>query len=209
MGQTYPQPLTAAMLAVSNANAGKPRYTSMNDWLGGVGLGEDPGLPGTANEPFNSASVAVADASGGANQADYAPRNLNAKRTAANMGAPSPGFSVDTGRNRGSIAPRQRYPEAGDAALAAPVVASLTPNTAVAVTGQPLTVIITGTGFTPYSRVISGGGVGSPWDSSARYISATQLAFLVDPRSATAGAISVAVEDHGVLSNTSINFTFT
>src|SRR6185295_17342007 len=50
MGQRYPLPLTGAMLAVSNANAGKPRYTSMNDWLGGVGLGEDPGLPGPANQ---------------------------------------------------------------------------------------------------------------------------------------------------------------
>jgi hypothetical protein len=208
MGQTYPLPITGAMLAVANANAGKPRYTSMSDWLGGVAGGEDPGLPGAANEPFNSAAVAVADASGGANQADYAPRNQNAKRQVANLGAPSPTAVVDVGRSRGGVAPGQRYPLAGDAALAAPVVTSLAPNTAVH-GAQPISVIITGTGFTPYSRVISGGGVGSPWDASAQYLSATQLTFVVDPRGAIAGAISVAVEDHGVLSNTDVVFTFT
>lgn len=208
MGQRYPLPITPAMLAVANPNAGKPSYSSMADWLGGVSIGEDPGLPGPANEPFNTATVAIADASGGANQADYVPRNQNAKRLTANLGTPSPDFTVDVGRNRGALSPSQPYPVAGDTPPAAPVVTSLSPNTAVH-GAQPVSVIITGTGFTRGSRVISGGGVGSPWDASAQYLSPTQLSFVIDPRGAIAGAITVAVEDHGVLSNTTVSFTFT
>jgi hypothetical protein len=210
MGQRYPLPITPAMLADANPNDGKPRYDSAAnvaaDWSGAVIIGEDPGLPTAANQAFTKANVALARSGGGANEPDYAPRNLNAKRTAGNLTAGTVGV-IDIGRNRGGISPRQPYPVVGDAALAAPVVSSLSPNTAAA-GSQPLTVTITGTGFTPYSRVISGGS-GSPWDSSMKYLSATQLTVVVDPRNAVAGTASIAVEDHGVLSNTTVNFTFT
>lgn len=206
MGQRYPLPITGAMLADANQNEAKPRYDSNTDWSGAVSLGEDPGLPTAANQGFTTANVALARADGGAAEPNYGPRNQNAKRTAGNLSAGTVGV-VDVGRNRGAVAPGQRYPVAGDAALAAPVVASISPSTAAA-GSQPLMVTITGTGFTPYSRVISGGS-GAPWDNTAKYLSATTMTVVVDPRGALAGTASIAVEDHGVLSNTTINFTFT
>jgi hypothetical protein len=69
-------------------------------------------------------------------------------------------------------------------------------------------VTITGTGFTPFSRVVTG-GAGSPFDASAQFVSATKMLVTIDPRSATPGTISVAVWDHSVLSNTNVVFTFT
>ena len=193
-----PLPVTTAMTALANPNVGKPRYNTLADWAGGVALGEDPGLPVAANQAFRSASVAIANRSGGADEADYTPRNQNAKRTAGNLSAGTVGV-VDVGRNRGAVAPGQRYPVAGDAAVAAPVVASIAPNTAVH-GANPLLVTITGTGFTPYSRVISG-GTGAPWDASAQYVSATTMTILLDPRNSVAGTASIAVEDHSVLSS--------
>ena len=75
----YPLPMTPAMLATANAaNEGKPRYIgagATSDWAGGVKIGEDPGLPVAANEPFNTATVALANDGGQANEADYAPRS--------------------------------------------------------------------------------------------------------------------------------------
>jgi hypothetical protein len=205
MGQRYPQPITAAMLADANVNDGKPRYSSNTDWSGATTIGEDPGLPTAANQAFSTANVALARSGGGANEPDYVPRSQNAKLAAGNLSAGTVGV-VDVGRNRGSVAPGQRYPVAGDAALAAPVVASISPSTAAA-GSQPLTVTITGTGFTPYSRVITG-GAGSPSDALAKYLSATTMSVVVDPRGAVPGTASIAVEDHGVLSNATVNFTF-
>jgi len=197
-------PAAVASMTLANQNAAKPRYTSMTDWGGAATPdGEDPGLPTAANQPFSTAAGSLANSSGGANEADYAPRTQSAKlaQTAGQVGV------IDVTRSRGPVAPAQRYPVAGDAALAAPVVTSISPNTAVH-GAQPLVVTITGTGFTPYSRVITG-GTGSPWDDMAKYLSATQMTVTVDPRGAVAGTSSIAVEDHSVLSNTTINFTFT
>lgn len=209
MGQHYPLPV--ADMTLANQNADKPRYTAVGaaaDWSGAVSLGEDPGLPTAANQGVTTANVALARSGGGANEPNYAPRSQNAKRAAGNLTPGTVGV-VDIGRNRGTIAPGQRYPVAGDAAVPAPVVTSLSPNTAVSgAAGVPVAVTITGTGFTPYSRLITGGS-GSPWDSSTKYVDATHLLFVTDPRSAVPGAISVAVEDHGVLSNTNVQFTFT
>jgi len=199
---TLPAAITGAMLTDANPNEKRPRYDSMTDWAGGQLAGEDPGLPTTANMPISTATVSLGTASGGAPAADYLPRDQQDKLLAGQVGV------VDVGRSRGSVAPGQRYPQAGDAALAAPVVSSLAPNT-IAHGTNPLTVVITGTGFSPYSRVITGGGIGSPWDKAALYISPTQMSIVIDPRSASAGTASVAVEDHGVLSNTNVNFTFT
>lgn len=205
MGQRYPLPITGAMLATANAaNEQKPRYNQA-DYIGGA-TGEDPGLPTAANQAFSTANVAVARDDGGANEPDYTPRNQNARRQQANMPAGTVGV-VDIGRNRGQVAPGQRYPLAGDTPLAAPVVSSISPTTAAA-GSQPVVVTITGTGFSPYSRVVSGGS-GSPWDSSAKYLSATTMTVVVDPRGAVAGTAAIAVEDHGVLSNVDKVFTFT
>src|SRR5262245_54370511 len=136
MGQSYPLPITAAMVTPANPNHAKPRYNSMTDWAGGVSAGEDAGLPVAANEPFNSASVALANSSGGVNEADYGPRNLNAKRTAANLTAGTVGVA-DMTRPRGYYLPSQPW-LANNPTLAAPTVVSLTPNTAVAsATGVP------------------------------------------------------------------------
>src|SRR5262245_23213548 len=105
MGQTYPSvPITAAMLAPANANADRPRYKTPGDWSGGVSGGEDPGLPVAGNEPFNSALVAIARQDGGAAEADYTPRNQNAKRTAGNLTAGTVGV-VDVPRPRGYYLP--------------------------------------------------------------------------------------------------------
>lgn len=203
----FPSAISGAMLADSNANEAKPRYDSNTDWSGGVGFGEDPGLPvaGIVAQ-FKSANVALARSDGGANEADYVPRNQNAKRTAGNLTAGTVGV-VDVGRNRGTVAPGQRYPVAGDAALPAPVVSSIAPNTAVH-GAQPLICLVTGTGFTPGSLVITGGS-GSPWDLSSEYISPTQMRVLIDPRASQAGTVSVAVVDHSVMSNTNVLFTIT
>jgi hypothetical protein len=204
MGQTFPAPIASATLVVANANFDKPRYTAAGaaDWAGGVVVGEDPGLSHAANQAARTANAALANASGGAARADYAPRTQWAKGQTAGQAA-----TVEVNTPRGMVEPDERYPVAGDAAEAAPVVTSLLPSTAAA-GSQPLTVTITGTGFTPYSRVITG-GTGSPFDAEAKYLSATTMTVVIDPRGAVAGTISVAVEDHGVLSNTSVLFTFT
>jgi hypothetical protein len=66
-------------------------------------------------------------------------------------------------------------------------------------------VTITGTGFTPFSRVFTGGA--SVPDNSAQYVSATTMT--VPIWKASAGTVSVAVEDHSLLSNTDKVFTVT
>jgi hypothetical protein len=191
MGQTYPLPITAAMLATANAaNEGKPRYSTMADWAGGL-KGDDVDQA--------TATVSIANDSGGANEADYTPRTQAAKAAATGNT-----LAVDVARPRGWIAPGQPY----GAVPAAPVVSSIAPTTAAAGSG-PLQVTITGTGFSPYSRVITGGGAGSPWDAQAKYVSATSMTIVIDPRTAVPGTASVAVEDHDVLSNVDKLFTFT
>jgi hypothetical protein len=110
-------------------------------------------------------------------------------------------------RPRGVYPPNQGY-FTGGATVSAPTVTSVSPNTAAA-GSNPVFVVITGTNFFPQTKVITGGGVGSPWDAEARWISTTQMSVVIDPRGAVPGAISVAVEDHEVMSNTDKVFTFT
>lgn len=111
---------------------------------------------------------------------------------------------VDVARPRGWVAPNQSYLAAGGTAPAAPVVSSLAPTTAAATT-LPLVVTITGTGFSPWSTVYTGGAL-TP-DQSGKYVDATHMTVAV--WKASAGTVSVAVEDHNVWSNTNINFTVT
>src|SRR5262245_37319855 len=193
----------------ANVNEAKPRYNSMTDWAGGARGGEDPGLPTAApgSLTFNTATVSIANDSGGANEADYTPRTQYAKSTAANLTPTISGGVVDQGRPRGPYLPSTAY-LTGGSTLAAPTVTSVSPNTAAA-GSNPILVTITGTNFFPQSRVITGGGNGSPWDANAKWISATQIQITIDPRSAVAGTASVAVLDHSVLSNTDKVFTFT
>jgi hypothetical protein len=68
-------------------------------------------------------------------------------------------------------------------------------------------VTITGTGFTPYSQVVTG-GTSVPFDVTSKYVSPTQMTVVIDPRPAVAGTASVQVLDHSVVSN-AVNFTFT
>lgn len=199
MAQTLPNPITAAMVTPANANVTKPRYDSMTDWAGG-GAGADPGRPDAVNAAISSsrAAVALANSSGGAAEADYTPRTQNARLIAGQVAA------ADIGRERGAIAPGQRYPVTGDPAPAAPVVSSISPTTG-AQASLPLLVTITGTGFTPFSRVFTGGA--STPDGSAKYVDATHMT--VPIWKASPGTVSVAVEDHSVLSNTDKVFTVT
>jgi hypothetical protein len=182
-------PRTASMTD-ANANEAKPRYDSMTDWTGGA-KGDDIDVA--------TATVALARGDGGANEADYSPRTQAAK--AAMIGTT---LAVDVGQPRGTIAPTQRYPQAGDAAVGAPVVSSISPTAGAAAT-LPLTVTITGTGFTPWSTVYTGGAT-TP-DSSGKYVSPTQMKVAL--WAAAPGTVSVAVEDHNVLSNVNVLFTVT
>lgn len=101
MGQTYPQPITAAMV--------RPAYVPVFTWAGGAS-GDDVGQ--------STANVVVDDRGVG----DYAPRTQLQKAQALSLT-----MVEDIGRARGWIAPNQPY----GAKPAAPTVTTLTPATAV------------------------------------------------------------------------------
>jgi hypothetical protein len=187
MGQTMPSPITAAMLAPANVHCDKPRYSSMTDWAGGA-KGDDVDT--------QTATVALASAADGSSAANYAPRTQAAKATLL-------GTTVvkDVARARGWIGPRDPY--TGNAPVA-PVVSSISPTTGTAAS-LPMTVIITGTGFTPWSTVRTGGSAVS--DPTGVYLSPTTMKVAL--MSAAPGTVSVAVEDHDLLSNTDKLFTVT
>jgi IPT/TIG domain len=196
MAQTLPNPITAAMLTPANANAGYPRYNTPGDWSGAV-YGDDVDSA--------KANVALATASGAAAYPDYAPRHQTAKAALMVPGPGNPAFVIvtDVARPRGWIAPNQPYQ--GNASIpAAPVVSSLAPTT-IAAAALPITVTITGTGFTPWSTVRVG-GVAQP-EPSARYVDATHMTVNI-VAGTVAGAVGVIVQDHDVDSN-SVNFTVT
>lgn len=186
MGQTYPLPVPVASLVLANPRAGYPRYTAMNDWLGGA-VGDDK------NEA--TATVVEVDASGGAAIPDYSPRTQADK--AATLGT---GVANDISRPRGYIAPGQPY----GPVPAAPVVASISPTTAPQAQ-LPLLVTITGTGFTVWSTVKTG-GMKVP-DASAKFVNSTTMT--VPIWAAAPGTVSVVVEDHDVNSNSNVLFTVT
>jgi hypothetical protein len=133
---------------------------------------------------------------------NYSPRTTQAKAAAA---SPAQTFSRDVTEPRGWISPSEPYNPAPVSPTDDPTITSLAPNTAVA--GgivQPLWVTITGTKFTQWSTVETG-GVYTPYH---KFISATKMALLMDPGRSVPGIVVVKVIDHGVKSNGS-NFTFT
>lgn len=217
MTQTLPNPITAAMLTPANPAAGYPRYNTPGDWAVG-NSGADAGRPDAVNAAIASskATVALASASGGAAAADYAPRTQNAKLSLNSadgklcMGSISGsgavtanGVAADVTRDRGWIGPLDPY-QGNASAPAAPVVSSIAPTSGAQAT-LPLLVTITGTGFTPFSKVFTGGA--SVPDGSAKYVDATHMT--VPIWKASPGTVSVAVEDHSLLSNTNVVFTVT
>jgi hypothetical protein len=191
---TPPAAITAAMITDANPNDPKPRYDSMTDWAGGV-RGDDVDQA--------TATVALARSGGGANEPDYTPRTEAQKAAAANLTAGTV-IVTDIARPRGWIAPYQSIAAAGGSAPAAPVVSSIAPTTGAATT-LPLLVTITGTGFSPFSTVLTGGS--NVPDTSGKYVDATHMTVAI--WKASAGTVSVAVEDHNVLSNSNVVFTVT
>jgi hypothetical protein len=130
---------------------------------------------------------------------DYGPRTQVEKAAAM---VPPGSLAVDVTRARGWIAPNQPYQ--GNAAVpVAPVISSLSPNTAAAGVGQALVVDITGTGFTPWSSVLSGN-----YPVPSVYISPTLIRIAQFPKNSVAGTVQVVVIDHDMNSAPS-NFVFT
>lgn len=185
MGQTYPLPITPAMLAVANANADKPRPWSPGDWAGGA----------IGDERQATATVALANSHSANVEANYSPRTHADK--AAVMGT---GVVEDIARPRGWVAPNQVL----GPKPAAPVVTAISPTTAPAAQ-LPLVVTITGTGFSVWSTVHVGGQ--NTADVSGKFINATTMQVALFK--ASPGQVSVAVKDHDVLSNVDKLFTVT
>jgi hypothetical protein len=132
----------------------------------------------------------------------YAPTTTQAKAAAA---VPAQTFARDVTEPRGWISPSEPYNPAPVSPTDDPTITSLAPNTAVAVAGAaPVWVTITGTKFTQYSTVETG-GVYTPYH---KYVSPTKMLMLQDPGRSVPGIVVVKVIDHGVKSNGS-NFTFT
>jgi len=132
----------------------------------------------------------------------YAPTTTQAKAAAA---VPAQTFARDITEPKGWISPSEPYNAAPVSPTDDPTITSLAPNTAVTAVGaQPVWVTITGTKFTQWSTVETG-GVYTPYH---KYISATKMAVLMDPGRSVPGIVVVKVIDHGVKSNGS-NFTFT
>ena len=93
-------------------------------------------------------------------------------------------------------------PDTPPIASVVPTLTTLAPNTAVHGTA-PITVQLTGTGFTPTSKASYGGsGV------STAYVGGTALRITIDPTKAVAGAVPVAVYN-GSKKSANVNFTFT
>lgn len=173
-------PITAAMVT--------PAYVPNITYTGGV-TGSDPGENSAPVTPVSTAASTDA----------YSPRSQNAKAVALGVG-----IANDVTRPQGPVGPRDPYPAAGDIALLTPVVTSLSPATAPQAQ-LPLSVTITGTGFTRYSRVYTGGS--NLPDGSAQFVNATTMR--VPIWKAAAGTVSVSVEDHEAMSNTDKVFTVT
>ena len=186
-------PAVIGSLADANPNAVKPRYSGAGaaaDWQGSAyGDDVDVSAANTPNVDLNNKAVA-----------NYAPRNQAGK---AALMVPPGALAVDVARGRGWIAPYQPYVGNG-AVPVAPVVSSISPATGAAAS-LPMLVTITGTGFSPWSTVYTGGS--NVPEASAKYISPTQMT--VPIWAAAPGTVSVAVEDHNMLSNVDKLFTVT
>jgi hypothetical protein len=183
----FPSPIPAANVA----RAYQPVYT----WNGGV-YGDDQILAKT--------NVLVDDQGRG----DYTPRNQDDKAklpgaAPPNLIAGEPDFTIvtDITAPRGYIGPSDPYSKT---LPAAPVISSLAPNTAVAGAPSPLSVVVTGTGFTQWTVLIVG-NIQTPY---VQYVSPTKLVLLMDPARSTPGVVTVVAWDHSVASTAS-NFTYT
>jgi hypothetical protein len=181
----------SAIPAANVARAYQPVYT----WNGGV-YGDDQILAKT--------NVLVDDQGRG----DYTPRNQDDKAklpgaSPPNLIAGEPDFTIvtDITAPRGYIGPSDPYSKT---LPAAPVISSLAPNTAVAGAPSPLSVVVTGTGFTQWTVLIVG-NIQTPY---VQYVSPTKLVLLMDPARSTPGVITVVAWDHSVSSAAS-NFTYT
>ena len=152
-----------------------PAYVPVYTWNGGV-YGDDQILAKT--------NVLVDDHGIG----DYTPRNQDDKAIA--LGIP---IVTDITSPRGTVSPREPYPHAGSPAEPAPTIASLNPNTAVAGDPSPLSVVVTGTNFTPYTVLIVG-NIQTPY---VQYASPTKMVLLMDPARSTR-ASSRCSRDHSV-----------
>ena len=129
---------------------------------------------------------------------DYAPKTQKAK---ADLMVPPLAIVPDLGTPRGFIEPSEPYGPAPVSPADDPTITNLSPSAGVS-GGAPIWVAITGTKFTQWSQVETGGVI-TPY---SRYRSPTRIDMLQDPRS-TPGTVVVKVIDHGVKSNGS-NFTF-
>ena len=183
----FPGPISAAAVA----RLYQPVYT----WNGGV-YGDDQILAKT--------NVLVDDQGRG----DYTPRNQDDKAklpgtAPPNLIAGEPDFTIVTDITvpRGYIGPKDPYSKP---APAAPTISSLAPNTIAAGTPSPLSVVVTGTNFTPYTVLIVG-NIQTPY---VQYFSPTKLVLLMDPARSTPGVVTVVAWDHSV-SSTANNFTYT
>lgn len=178
----YPAPITAAMVL--------PAYTPVFTWNGGI----------FGDESVSETNVVVDDRGIG----DYGPRNLTEDKLNHKVGDPDYVSAIDVGVPRGWIEPNEPYNAPPVSPTDDPTITSLAPNTGVSGAGKaPTWVTITGTKFTAWSTVETGGVV-TPY---MKYVSPTRIDMLQDPRS-TPGTVVVKVIDHGVKSVGS-NFTFT
>lgn len=170
----------------------KPAYVRTNTWNGGT-YGDDVVL---------AKSNVLVDEQG---RGDYGPRNQDDRRiihaAAGYIGAT---FAIDVARPRGPIDPSEPYPTAGSPAEPLPVISSLAPNTAVAGSTTPLIVVVNGTGFTPWTKIIVGGAEAL----SARYVSPTKMTVQMTPKTSVAGVITFVAWDHNV-GSAPVNFTYT
>lgn len=147
---------------------------------------------GAYGDDVDTATAASTDA--------YTPKTQAEK---ASMMVPAGSLAEDITRPRGWVEPDDPY-SAKPGVGANPTITSLAPNTAVAGSPSPLAVVVTGTNFTPWSTLETGGVV-SPY---VRYESPTKMTILMDPKRSSAGIVVVKVIDHGVKS-AGTNFTYT
>lgn len=195
MTQTMPLPITAAMVALANPNAGRPRYNTPADWAGGVS-GDDVAV--------STANVAIGRACDSGSNPDYTPRTQVQKAAQTNL-TPGTVMATIVTRKRGWIATTQPYTAKPASPGGDPTITSLTPSTAVHGTTN-VVVKVTGTNFTPWSDVYVGGSA-APF-LYVRYVSPTEINIGMDVQRSVAGTASVQVFDHGIMS-AATNFTFT
>jgi hypothetical protein len=118
---------------------------------------------------------------------DFSPKTQVAK--AALVGMP---IVPDLGVPRGYIAPKAPYAPAPASPAKDPTITSLAPSTGKAGISA-FTVLITGTNFSEWSTVKTG-GVPTPY---YKVLSPTQIELVLDGRRSVAGSIDVVVSDHG------------